>query len=153
MATKMGRPNGVSCRIRGFFTSFSKNMAKAQTPSTRGKRPKNGTMSWPQALRDMVVSAINRGQLPLLGFFMLLLMLVFKMPAEDVSRLVFELLQALRHGEFVAYILLVITAGGWFAHARKMRQLFSAEAERIGREKSKLQEQLAGIKFGSSDHK
>lgn len=110
-------------------------------------------MSWAQALRDMVVSAINRGQLPVFGFFLVLLMLFFKMPAEDVSKLVFEILESLRHGELVAYVLLTVACVGWFTHARTMRRLFSAEAERIGREKSALQSRLAGVKFESSDKK
>lgn len=101
----------------------------------------------------MVVAAINRGQLPIFGAFLVVLVLIIKMPSEDVSKLVFDILRSLRHGEFIAYILLACTGGGWFVHARIMRKLFSDEVERIGREKSRLQSNLAGMKFKSSNKK
>jgi len=109
-------------------------------------------MSWAQALRDMVVSSINKGQLPIFGLFLVILMLIYKMPEADVSRLVFEILESLRKGEFIAYILLGITGFSWFVHSRSMRKKFSDETKRIGREKSALQSKLDGVKFKSSDH-
>jgi hypothetical protein len=109
-------------------------------------------MTWAQALRDMVVASINRGQLPVFGIFFVLLMLVWKMPGEDVSKLVFEIFALLRNGELFAYILAFLLGIGWFVHARIMRKVFSDEFERIGLEKSELQGKLAGKKFGSSNH-
>jgi hypothetical protein len=126
-------------------------MAKGNAPSTRTKKLENVPVSWAQAIRDMVISAINKGQLPIFGLFLVILMLIYKMPEADVSKLVFEILDSLRRGEFVAYILLSITIFGWFVHARVMRKTFTDEAKRIGREKSNLQSQLAGIKFKSSN--
>jgi len=127
-------------------------MAKGSAPSPR-KNQENTPVSWAQAIRDMVISAINKGQLPIFGLFLVILMLIYKMPETDVSKLVFEILDSLRRGEFIAYILLGITAFGWLAHARIMRKTFTDEARRIGREKSNLQSQLADIKFKSSNKK
>lgn len=124
----------------------------AQQRKNKGRRP-NGKMSWAQAVRDMVVSSINKGQLPLFGIFFVFCLLILKMPAEDVSALVFELAKALNEGESIAYILLCITLVAWYAHAKFMRKAFSDEAARIGNEKSDLQSKMAGVKFGSSDKK
>lgn len=99
----------------------------------------------------MVVASINRGQLPIFGFFLVIVMLIWKMPAEDVSRLVFELLTSLRQAELIAYVISAILAVGWFAHSRVMRKVFSEEFERIGREKTSLQSQAAGAAYKSSD--
>jgi len=110
-------------------------------------------MSWAQAFRDMVIAAINRGQLPIFGFFVLLLALIVKMPNEGVSKLVFEILGSLHHGELVGYILCIIIIFFWYAHVRIMRKSFSAEFKRIGQEKSSLQSKLANVPFESSDHK
>lgn len=126
-------------------------MAKANTQSARTKKQENIQISWAQAVRDMVVAAINKGQLPIFGFFLVILMLIYKMPEGDVAKLVFEMLSSLKKGEFVAYILLILSVSGWIYHARIMRREFSIEAKRIGREKSNLQSQLAGVKFISSD--
>ena len=110
-------------------------------------------MPWSQALRDMVISSINRGQLPILGFFIVLVALIFRMPADDVSKLVLDIFTSMKHGETISYPLLIASLFGWFSHARWQRKEFSKECARIGKEKSDLQSKLANRKFKSSDKK
>lgn len=111
----------------------------------------NGRMSWAHAFRDMVVSSINKGQLPVFGLFLLALAIIYKMPPEDVSRMVFQIFGSLRHGEGISYPLLAASLVGWYTHARYQRKLFSDECARIGKEKSSLQDRLAGKHFKSSN--
>ena len=95
---------------------------------------------------------MNRGQLPILGILGIIFLLVWKMPEEEASRLLFDLIDKLSRWEMWAYLLLVIVLVGWFVHARIMREEFSKEYRRIGLEKSELQSKLAKINFKSSDY-
>lgn len=124
-------------------------MSKKPVPA---KRPQNG-VTWPQAVRDIVVTSINRGQLPVLGIIAIVLLLIWKMPGLEAAALAREIFQALRNGELWAYPLLAGALGGWFFHVKSMRRMFSDEAERIGREKSNLQSKLSGVQYQSSDQK
>lgn len=116
-------------------------------------RKLNGTVTWAQAVRDIFVTSMNRGQLPVLGLIAIVLMLIWKMPDADAGKLMHDLLAALRAGEMWSYGLLAATLAGWFFHAKLMRREFSDEALRIGREKSELQGKLSGVKYESSDRK
>jgi hypothetical protein len=113
---------------------------------TQPKGPKESVnkIGWAHAFRDSAVASINRGQLPLFGFFLLLLALIWKMPQDDVSKLVFDLLASARRGELFAWVIAVLLAAGWFTHARVQRRLFGTEFDRVGREKSALQNQALG---------
>ncbi|MFJ2992719.1 hypothetical protein [Pandoraea sp. NPDC087047] len=131
---------------------MSKPIAKpSRGGGSTGKKQQRANVSWAQAVRDMVTASINRGQLPLFGFFFIIVVLVLKMPAEDVSRLVFELLACLKQGELIAYIVSGLLALGWFWHAKVMRKISSDEFDRIGNEKSRLQSQVTGVPYKSSD--
>ena len=121
-------------------------------PSSKTTR-NSGSMSWAQACRDIVVTSMNRGQLPILGMIAVVLVLVWKLPEERATELVFSLLHALLEGPLVGYALFIITVAGWFFHAKWMRKMFSEEAKRIGKEKSGLQSALTGDKFSSSNRK
>lgn len=110
-------------------------------------------MSWAQACRDIVVTSMNRGQLPVLGMIAVAMLLIWRLPEEKAGELVFSILAALGRGELWAYVFLVLVLAGWYLHSKWMRKMFSAEATRIGREKSDLQSQLAGEKFKSSDRR
>ena len=123
----------------------------APTKEPRRKSP-NG-VTWAQACRDIVVTSMNRGQLPVLGMLAVALLLIWKMPNEEASKLVFEVVASLRRGEMWGYPALLATLAGWFFHTKSMRKSFSAEAERIGREKSDLQSTLSGVKYKSSNRK
>lgn len=121
--------------------------------SKNKKRPSHGSVTWAQAIRDMIVTSMNRGQLPILGALGLAGLLIFRMPEDDISTLVFEILSSLKTGELWAYVAEFFTLGAWFAHAKIMRKMFSKEAERIGVEKSKIQNKATGVNFKSSNKK
>ncbi|MFY3630859.1 hypothetical protein ACOTFH_29865 [Achromobacter xylosoxidans] len=122
-----------------------------KSPSTTPN--KRNRVTWAQAVRDMVTSAINKGQLPLFGLLFVVVCLIFKMPPEDVSKLVFAIFEALKAGDLVGYVIAVVLGGCWYGHARLMRKQYSAEYERIGKEKTSLQSQVGGVTYRSSDRK
>lgn len=123
------------------------------TPKPNKSTQKNGTMSWAQAVRDIVVTSMNRGQLPILGMIGVALLLIWKMPEANAAELVVSIVDGLKQGELVGYLMFVLSIAGWYFHAKWMRKLFSSETKRIGQEKSGLQSALTGEKFQSSDRK
>lgn len=108
-------------------------------------------VSWAGAFRDIVVTSMNRGQLPILGVLALVMMLLWKLNEQDAAKLVFQLFEALRAGDLWGYVLLVLSLVGWYLHLRAQRRMFMEETKRIGREKSDLQSQLHGFTLDSSE--
>lgn len=126
---------------------------KTAAGTARTTRPRSGSMSWAQSFRDMVVAAINKGQLPVLGVLFVVLLFIFKLPEERIGDLARDLLMHLIDGSLGGYLLAVVFGSSWFFHAKAMRRSFSSEVDRIGREKSELQDQLAKIDFKRGDQK
>lgn len=114
------------------------------------KKKRNG-FTWAQAWRDIVVAAIYKGQLLALGLMLAVLLLILRLPPEDLSKFANALADLVEHHEIIELIMFILTLTGWISHTRYMRKQFSKEYERIGREKSELQSRLAGNKFDSSD--
>jgi hypothetical protein len=104
-------------------------------------------------MRDVVVTAINKGQLPVLGFLSVVLVLVGKLPEGEASKLLFEVLAALRQGELWMYPVTLITLVAWSLHIQFLRRQSRAEFDRIGREKTALQSQLTGAKYDRRLHR
>lgn len=110
-------------------------------------------VTWAHAARDFLVTAINRGQLPVLGLVLVAIILVVKLPSEEAGSLVERLVHGLEEAHLLGWALELLTILAWFFHAKWMRKGFSEEAARIGREKSDLQNSVSGVDFGSSDKK
>lgn len=91
------------------------------------------------AVRDIGIAAVNRGQLVPFGIFVFLIVMLFKMPSEDVSKLAFEILKALKTGSLIGYGVSFFLAIGWYVHAKWQRRMLTGEIGRVGLEKSKLQ--------------
>ena len=107
-------------------------------------------MNWPQAVRDIFVTSINRGRLPVLGLIVTALLVLSRIPAEELAKLMNEVIFSLKRGELWAYVVCMVLAIAWYFHARAMRRAFSDEAQRIGQEKSRIQSKAAGVPFKSS---
>lgn len=117
-----------------------------------GKSNSNGAgNTWSAATRDMVVTSINKGQLPILGVLAIVLSVAWRLPEDRLAKLVEDIFASLNSGELIGYTLFVVTLIAWYFHSRYMRKTFSKEYERIGKEKSNLQSSAAGVKFPSSD--
>jgi hypothetical protein len=107
-------------------------------------------VTWAQAFRDVLLASFNNGLFAFVACWLLILFMVWKMPEADVSKLVFEIIGKLEKYELWAYILLTVVLATWYFHARSMRRNFASECERIGREKSALQNSK-GLSFPSSE--
>ena len=99
-----------------------------------------------QAVRDVLVASINKGQFPLAVVGGIIALLIFKMPPDDVSRLVFDVLDMLHRWGLVGYIASFLGFGGWFFHAKWQRRMFSGEMQRISETRTTAQ----GLSMGKA---
>lgn len=107
-------------------------------------------VTWAQAVRDVLLSAMARGQLPLLGLLALVAMIVAKFPEERLVSLVERLFELWTKGDSLGWAAWAATVLGWIVYARISRKLFQLELDRVAREKSELQKLLNGKSFPSS---
>ena len=121
------------------------------------KEVKKGEATKPPAigmwhmLRDVFIASMNKGQFPLALFAFILISLIVKMPADDVSRLVFSIIDKLEKGTLISQALLLTTWGGWFFHARYQRRIIDGEIERLSEARTTLQRSQLGHKIKSSE--
>ena len=95
--------------------------------------------AWATALRDVLIASINKGQFPFAILGLILLALIMKMPPDDVSRLVFRLVDGVERGSLFGYALSLFLLAGWYVHARYQRRVISQEIERMAAERNMLQ--------------
>jgi len=107
--------------------------------------------TWAKATRDITVTAINKGQLPILGVTAIFLVVLLRIPEEYLVTLLKDLISHLVVGELFSYILLAVTLGSWFTHSKILRSNATKETNRISAEKTRLQNELAKKNFKSSD--
>lgn len=97
-------------------------------------------MSASQAIRDVLIASMNKGQFPLALVGLIIIISIIKMPPDDVSKLVFSITDMLINGYILGYLLFLVTVISWFIHAKLQRRIFSSEIERMAEEKSTIQQ-------------
>jgi hypothetical protein len=92
--------------------------------------------------RDIFVAAINKGQFPLAIVGLIILSLIWKMPARDILQLFYKLAGEFAAYHFMGWILTVVISLGWFLHARHQRNALHAEITRVSGERNFYQDKL-----------
>ncbi|NEN75591.1 hypothetical protein F9B74_04510 [Pelistega sp. NLN82] len=82
-------------------------------------------VTWAQAVRDIINTAINRGQLPILIMMMAVLLILYRLPPSDISTLVFLVLNYLKTGYFIGYLLFIVTVFLWIRDAKRNRRNYA----------------------------
>lgn len=127
-----------------------------------GRRGKPKNKDWPRgeakigmwtAVRDTAIASLNRGQFPIAVIAAILIIMLVKMPSEDVSTLAFKMYDDLVRFYLVGYVATIALALGWTAHARAQRRTIHLEMRRISDEKTKLQKRLLNRDLSSSETK
>ena len=95
-------------------------------------------------VRDVLIASMNKGQFPLAMVGMIVLTIIFKMPAEDVSRLAFQIITDLKAGYLLGYVLSIGSVSGWFIHARWQRRSITVEIDRLSGDRTRTQKQQLG---------
>jgi len=120
------------------------------------KKKKSGSGSneangWPTAVRDIVVAAIDRGQLPVLFFGVVLMIIAWKLPENEAAQLLHEFISGLSNHSLIGWGFSAVCITSWRIHTKILRKEFGSECQRIGREKSLLQNKMSGGIFPSSE--
>jgi hypothetical protein len=102
-------------------------------------------------LRDVLIASMNKGQFLLTLSFLLVVIVIIKMPSEAVSRLASEIMQKLENYELVGYVLSVTLGGGWYIHSKYQRRRMAGEIHRISDERDEWQKRALGGNIESSD--
>ena len=123
-------------------------MAAGKKTPSKNSKPKSQTF-WGM-ITEVLIASMNKGQFPIACLTLFGMLMVYRMPPADVSKLVFQLEEHLASMAFTGYLLSFFLGGGWFFHARWQRKVITAEMERIGNEKTLLQEKALSIKTESS---
>jgi len=115
------------------------------------KRSIDGSINAWRMIRDVLITAMSKGQLPLAIFGLILIIICVRMPSDDLSKLVFKILEWATLSRLLGYIIAILALVGWFIHARVQRRIISREIDRISDERNKLQKKLIGSKIISSE--
>jgi hypothetical protein len=105
-------------------------------------KPRNDSANLWAALRDVVNNSINKGQLPILGFFGLIALWLWKITPDAAERAMEKVVVALKERAFWSYVSNVALIALWFFHSKYIRRSVSKELDRVGEEKSQLQAKL-----------
>lgn len=96
------------------------------------------------AIRDIFLAAINKGQLPILGVIAILAIIFARLPQDKLGDIVDKILTGLSDLSLLGYAFAVAIAAAWVLHAKMTRAVHYRETDRIGKEKSDLQQILIG---------
>ncbi|HCC5832619.1 TPA: hypothetical protein M5839_004823, partial [Citrobacter freundii] len=118
---------------------------------TGGKPSSITKITWAHATRDIVNRAMSTGQMLPLCVFVVLVILLTRVPNEKIPDVIHDILVSLLNWNMLGWIFFVLALIAWAGHARIMRKDFSSEAERIGKEKTTLQQQKTSQPLGTSD--
>jgi hypothetical protein len=101
-------------------------------------------------LQNVLIHSINKGQFPLACVSGIIALIIWRMPPEFSAKLLDRILFNLTTWKGASYILNFTIPTAWAYHARWQRRSISSEIDRIGREKTQLQEQITGLKLSPS---
>ncbi len=101
--------------------------------------------------RDVLVTAMNKGQFPLALLGLILIVILIKLPSETISKLTSRLYGDLKNLSLVGYVMWVLTMAAWYAHARLLRRTYAMELSRLSAERTRLQDRQLGDLMSSSE--
>ncbi len=93
-------------------------------------------------LRDVFLGAMSKGQLLLTIFGIVLIIIILRMPGEDLGTLANEILVGFKNASLVGYLVAVLAIVGWYIHVRKQRSRYEKEMKRLAKVRNELQSKL-----------
>lgn len=90
-----------------------------------------------QAIRDVFIASINKGQFPFAIVGAIVLVLVLRLPSEEIVPLLRWMVETLGAMYYLGYALFIVTVFGWYFHAQRIRRETTEKlAELIARRRS-----------------
>jgi hypothetical protein len=125
----------------------------AHRDKAKGKPEKKPQVGFWHMMRDVLVASMNKGQFPAALLALVILSLIWRMPSEDVGKLVFMLIADLENGKLLGWTFAVVILVCWYVHARYQRRLITGEMRRIANERNVLQSRSLPGKVKSSEER
>jgi len=120
-------------------------------PNASGKNKKaTHTVGFWEAIRDIFVAMINKGQFLVALPALIIALIVYKMPGKDVADMASQITGDLYSGYLAGWVLAFVAIMGWYFHARYQRRMANREIKRICNERNRLQSEKVGSKLPSS---
>lgn len=113
----------------------------------------NKNLTWKQVVENVLIASLARGQFPVAIAGLVAVVIIWKMPSGDVSKLAFGVLDSLIQGQLLGYAMMVMAVAGWFTHVRWQRRMLDREMRRVSAERNRIQEAKVGLKLPGSDRK
>jgi hypothetical protein len=85
--------------------------------------PAKPGLGWPQAFRDVVTAAINKGQLPALFAGAIILVFIWRLPENELAQLAHRMVDGLKEGWMLGYVLFILAISGWAFYSYRSRML------------------------------
>lgn len=101
-------------------------------------------------LRDVLVASLNKGQFLLALVGLIIIIIVARLPPEDLHAVIISVVDKLNAGDLLGWILFVCVSVAWAILSHRTRRIHENEIKRIGKEKSDLQKSLLGSGATSS---
>lgn len=117
------------------------------------KKSSDHHVGWAEMVQNVIIRAIDRGQLPVLGLISAVLFLIYRMSENDVSLVTQNILEMSKNKVFFVYPVTAFSIFGWIVHVKILKKQADKETRRIGKEKSDLQNKASSQPFKSSEEK
>jgi Na+/melibiose symporter-like transporter len=101
-------------------------------------------------LQNIIIVAINKGQLPILGVILIFLVLIIKIPKEDASVIIKEFIHLVESFHILGWIFSVFLLIALFYTAKTLKRKHQDEIDRLAKEKKELQEILNGTPLNTT---
>ena len=75
-----------------------------------------------QAVRDVFIASINKGQFPFAIVGAIVLLLIFRLPANEIVPLIHWMVEKLSSIWYLGYFLFVCTVFAWYFHSQRIRR-------------------------------
>ncbi len=93
-------------------------------------------------IRSIFLASLSKGQVGLVFVGVLLIIIAWRLPPEELGQLCREMLRFTKDGYLAGYAMFFITAVGWFFQSRAQRKKMNGEINRMAEEKNQLQKRL-----------
>ncbi|MCC4632651.1 hypothetical protein [Xanthomonas dyei] len=116
----------------------------------QGKKDVAVKVTVAQAVRDVLITSMNKGQLPLLAVCSIVFLIAYRLTPEATEKLAREVVARMVDLSILGWVLTLGLSFGWWFHSKSTRERYKVELARIGQEKSAAQNVASGGKFAGS---
>lgn len=116
------------------FGSTYFRLPSVTTSSRPSGAPAPSKVGAAQAIRDVFIASINKGQFPFAIVGAILAILLLRVPQEEIVPLIRWMVETVGTTSYFGYVLFVVTVFAWYFHAQRVRKEFISQfdAFRLG---------------------